>query len=50
MSSTTETPETQGAADDRQQKELTDKVGATLTAQPKSTWSTWLSRFGLGKK
>ena len=50
MNPTTETPETQVAADERTQRELTDKVGVTLTAQPKSKWSTLLARLGLGKK
>ena len=36
MNPTTEAPETQAAEDDRAQKELTNKVGVTLTAQPKS--------------
>lgn len=50
MNPTTEAPETQAAEDDRAQRELTNKVGVTLTAQPKSGWSTFLSRLGFGKK
>lgn len=50
MNPTTEAPETQAAEGDRAQKELTNKVGVTLTAQPKSGWSTFLSRLGFGKK
>ena len=50
MNPTTEAPETQAAEDVRAQKDLTNKVGVTLTAQPKSAWSTFLSRLGFGNR
>jgi hypothetical protein len=50
MSQATEPREAQGAADDRVQRELTSKVGATLTRRNKPSngkWSTWKGRFGI---
>jgi hypothetical protein len=49
MSQATEPREAQGAADDRAQRELTSKVGTTLTRQDKpnnARWSTWKARLG----
>jgi hypothetical protein len=49
MSQATEPREAQGDADDRAQRELTSKVGTTLTRQSKSNnakLSTWKARLG----
>jgi hypothetical protein len=53
MDKATEPREAQGAADDRAQRELTSRVGATLTRQSKSSngkWSTWRGRLGMRSK
>jgi hypothetical protein len=53
MSQATEPREAQGAADDRAQRELTSKVGTTLTRQGKPSnakWSTWKGRLGIRGK
>jgi hypothetical protein len=53
MSQATEPREAQGAADDRAQRELTSKVGTTLTRQSRSSnakWSTWKGRLGIRSK
>jgi hypothetical protein len=50
MSQATEPRDTQGAADDRAQRQLTSRVGATLTRQSKPSnakWSTWKGRLGI---
>ncbi len=49
MSQATEPREAHGPADERQ-RDLTSKVGATLTPQSKpnsAKWSTWKVRLGL---
>jgi len=53
MSEAKEPREAQGVADDRAQRELTSKVGATLTRQSKPSngkWSTWRGRLGIGSR
>ena len=53
MSQATEPREAQGAADDRAQRELTSKVGATLTRRSKPSngkWGTWKGRLGIRSK
>jgi hypothetical protein len=53
MSQATEPRESQGDADDRAQRELTSKVGATLTRPSKpsnSKWSTWMGRLGIRRE
>jgi hypothetical protein len=53
MNEATEPREAQGAADDRAQRELTSKVGATLTRRSKPSnrkWSTWRGRLGMRSK
>ena len=50
MNEATKPREAQGAADDRAQRELTSKVGTTLTRQSKpnnAKWSTWKGRLGI---
>jgi hypothetical protein len=50
MSEVKEPREAHGAADDRAQRELTSKVGVTLTRQTKPSngrWSTWKGRLGI---
>ncbi len=50
MSEATEPREAQGVADERSQRELTSKVGTTLTRQSKPSngkWSTWRGRLGI---
>ena len=53
MSQATEPREDPGVAEDRAQRELTSKVGATLTRQSKPSngrWSTWRGRLGIRGK
>jgi hypothetical protein len=48
MSQATEPREGQGVADQRAQRELTSKVGTTLTRRTKPSngrWSTWKGRL-----
>jgi hypothetical protein len=50
MDKATEPREAQGVADDRAQRELTSKVGATLTRRSKPSngkLSTWRGRLGM---
>jgi hypothetical protein len=50
MSQATEPREGQGVAEQRAQRELTRKVGATLTRRTKPSngrWSTWKGRLGI---
>jgi hypothetical protein len=50
MSQATEPREGQGVADHRAQRELTSKVGTTLTRRSKLSngrWSTWKGRLGI---
>ena len=50
MSQATEPREGQGIADQRAQRELTSKVGTTLTRRTKPSngkWSTWRGRLGI---
>ena len=52
MSEATEPREARGDAEDRAQRELTRRVGATLTKQKQGNgkWSTWRSRLGIRGK
>jgi len=53
MSQATEPREGRGVAEDRTQRELTSRVGATLTRQSKPSngkWSTWRGRLGIRGK
>jgi len=53
MSQATEPREDRGVADDRAQRELTSRVGVTLTPQTKPSnakWSTWMGRLGIRGK
>ena len=50
MSQATEPREAKGVADERAQRELTNRVGATLARRSKSSssrWSTWRGRLGI---
>jgi hypothetical protein len=50
MSQATEPRDAQGTADERAQRELTNRVGVTLTRQSKPSnakWSTWKGRLGI---
>jgi hypothetical protein len=50
MSQATEPREAQGVTDDRAQRELTSRVGATLTRRSKPSngrWSTLKGRLGI---
>jgi hypothetical protein len=51
MSQATEPREGRGVAEDRAQRELTTRVGATLARNKPSNgkWSTWKGRLGRGK-
>jgi hypothetical protein len=53
MSQATEPSEDRGVAEGRAQRELTSRVGVTLTPQTKPNngkWSTWRRRLGIGGK
>lgn len=53
MSQATEPREDPGVAEGRTQRELTSRVGVTLTPQNKPSngkWSTWRRRLGIGGK
>jgi hypothetical protein len=53
MSQATEPSEDRGVAEGRAQRELTSKIGVTLTPQNKPSngkWSTWRRRLGIGGK
>lgn len=53
MSQATEPHEDRGVAEGRAQRELTSKVGVTLTPQNKPSngkWSTWRARLGIRGK
>jgi hypothetical protein len=50
MDSTTQSYETEGVAERKAQKELTDRVGVSLVRRSKSghfKWSTWKWRLGM---
>jgi hypothetical protein len=53
MSQATESREGRGVAEERAQRELTSRVGSTLTPQSKPSsgkWSTWRGRLGFRGK
>jgi hypothetical protein len=52
MSQATEPREAEGVAEQRAQRELTNRVGAPLARRSKpsnSRWSTWRARLGGGR-
>jgi hypothetical protein len=53
MSQATEPREAEGVAEDRAQRALTSRVGATLVRRSKPSkrrWSAWSGRLGIRRK